>query len=433
MDIDVALLLVLGSILLLLVVSAFLSGSETAMTAASRPRMHRLEQQGNNRARTVNQLRQQGDRLIGAILFGNNLVNILASALATSVLIGFFGEAGVVYATAAMTLLVLIFGEVLPKSYAINNAERMALAMAPVLKPVVSALSPITRLVQAVVQATLRLFRIELTTNLSDEAMEEELRGAIDLHEGAAPEIKQEREMLRSILDLGDVEVGEIMVHRRNVMTIDADAPPETILREVMDSPYTRLPLWREDPDEIVGVLHAKALLREVQKRDGTIDGLDAVAIAADPWFVPETTTLLDQLHAFRDRREHFALVIDEYGTLMGVVTLEDILEEIVGEIEDEHDPSALLVRPAGDGSFQVAGDVTIRDLNRELEWDLPDEEAATVAGLVLHEARRIPDPGQIFTFHGYRFEILRRQRNQITSLRVTPPPAPAGEQDAAP
>jgi len=408
-----------GAIVALLLFSAFFSGSETALTAASRPRIHNLEQSGDERARIVNRLLDAKGNLIGAILLGNNLVNILSSALATSILISLFGEAGVVYATIAMTLLVLIFAEVLPKTYAIHNADRMALAVAPVLRLVVQVLGPITHAIQAIVHATLKLFRVDTSIDLSADISEEELRGAIEFH--TKDEEQEERKMLRSILDLADVEVEEIMVHRRDVVAIDIDLPPAQIVEEVLASPYTRIPLWQGDPDNVVGVLHAKALLRAVHSDAGNADRLEIRDLANPPWFIPENTTLLAQLQAFRRRHEHFAIVVDEYGVLLGIVTLEDILEEIVGEIADEHDIEIEGVQPQRDGSVIVDGKVTIRDLNRRNEWRLPDEEASTIAGLVLHEARRIPEVGQAFVFHGFSFEILARRRHQITSLRIKP------------
>lgn len=413
-----------GAIVILLIFSAFFSGSETALTAASRPRMHSLSKQGDPRAKTVLRLRLRNERLIGAILLGNNLVNIMASALATSLLIGIFGEAGVVYATIIMTLLVLVFSEVLPKTYAMSHSDHMALAVAPAVRVLVLVLAPITHTIYVVVRATLRPFGVDLGAELGREQAEEELRGAIDLHEGVEPETRHERQMLRSILDLDDVEVGEIMTHRSNVAMIDISDRHETIVDEVLASPYTRIPVYRGDPDNVVGVLHAKELLRELRQCGGDVTGMDFAALAGEPWFIPDTTSLLDQLQAFRMRREHFAIVVDEYGALMGIVTLEDILEEIVGEIEDEHDMPVRGVRAQPDGSYIVDGTVTLRDLNREFDWDLPDEEASTIAGLVLHEARLIPDRGQVFVFYGFRFEILRRVRNQITSIRVTPPQA---------
>ncbi len=414
-------LISIGAIAVLLVLSAFFSGSETALTAASRLRMHNQEQAGDHKAGLVNRLLDRKDRLIGSILLGNNLVNILASALATSALIGIFGDAGVAYATVGMTLLVLIFAEVLPKSYAIHNADRLALGVAPILRPLVVIFWPVTFAVQVIVRLTLRLMGLQYEPEFAAGASEEELRGAIDLHTGEGDEEMHERQMLRSILDLADVEVEEIMVHRKNLIAIDVDQPPADIVEEVLGSAYTRLPLWREDPDNIIGVLHVKALLRAVQSNPGDLDGLDVAAIASTPWFIPETTDLLSQLQAFRSRHEHFAIVVDEYGVLLGIVTLEDILEEIVGEIADEHDETMEGVRIAEDNHVIVDGQVTIRDLNRRFEWGLPDDEASTIAGLVLHEARRIPEVGQVFAFHGFSFEILARQRNQITSINITP------------
>jgi len=423
---DLTLWLSALAILVLLLLSAFFSGSETALTAASRPRMHQLENEGSSRARLVNRLREDKERLIGALLLGNNTVNILASALATSVLIRLFGDTGVAYATVGMTVLVVVFSEVMPKTYAINHADRTALAVARPVRAVVRVLAPITAAVAWLVARLMRLFGSDIRT-VSVGSSAEELRGAIELHRGEEPaqeeeEARHERAMLRSILDLAEVSVAEIMTHRRTLVTVDAGQPPAQIVDGVLASPYTRLPLWKDEPDNIVGVLHAKALLREVRAQGGRLDTLDVVALAAQPWFIPDTTTLLDQLQAFRERREHFALVVDEYGTLMGVVTLEDILEEIVGDISDELDVQVAGVRPQPNGSYVIDGWVTIRDLNREFEWRLPDEQASTIAGLVLYEARMIPEVGQVFTFYGFRFEILRRQRHQITAVRVTPP-----------
>ena len=415
-------LITIGAIVVLLVLSAFFSGSETALTAASRPLMHQLEQGGDPRAKLVNVLHERKERLIGTILLGNNLVNILASALATSALITMFGETGIAYATLGMTLMVLIFAEVLPKTYAFHNANRAALAIAPIVNLLVWVLSPFTHAINMLILGIVNLFGGDFQTRDILGSGDEELRGAIELHEREDADVRSERAMLRSVLDLADVQVGEVMTHRKQLATIDASLSAPEIIAQALESPYTRLPLWRDDPDNIVGVLHAKALLRLMYEAKNGVDDVDVMSVAAEPWFVPETTTLQDQLEAFRERREHSALVIDEYGAIMGIVTLEDILEEIVGDIADEHDIAVTGVRADSDGSYIIDGTVTIRDLNRELEWNLPDEEASTVAGLVLHESRRIPDVGQAFMFHGFRFQILHRQRNQITSIRVTPP-----------
>jgi Mg2+/Co2+ transporter CorB len=406
----------------LLLLSALTSGTETAMTAASRARFHRLAGDGDRRAALVVHLLNRKESLIGALLLGNNLFNVLATAIAADLLIQLFGEVGVVYATLIMTALLVVFAEVLPKTYAIHHADHLALGAAPILKGVVIVLFPITHALHVVVRGTLKLFGVEMSASLSPEQSEEELRGAIDLHAGVdEEEVRHERAMLRSILDLADVEVSEIITHRKQVSSIDVSLPPAEIVSAVIDSPHTRLPLWRDEPDNILGVLHAKALLRAVRAQPGDLVELDVLAIAIPPWFIPESTDLLSQLQAFRARHEHFAIVVDEYGEVLGIVTLEDILEEIVGEIADEHDVVIEGVKLQKDGSILVDGAVTIRDLNRQFEWQLPDEEAATVAGLVLHEARRIPEIGQAFVFHGFRFEIIGRQRNQITSIEIQP------------
>ena len=417
---EIATLATIGGIAVLLVLSGFFSSSETALTAASRPRMHQMEAKGSRRAGVVNRLRADQDHMIGTILLGNNLVNILASSLATSVLISVLGETGVIYATISMTLLVLIFGEILPKTYAFRNADRIALAIAPTFLLLVRLLGPVMSAIQYLTQGIQRLFGVNFNEGRDWNATVEELRGAIELHRGGGAMARHERAMLHSILDLADVDVEMVMQHRREIFMIDASLPTSQIVEETLVSAFTRIPIWRDTPDNIVGVVHAKAMLREVHAHTGDLDALDIDKIATPPWFIPESTTLLDQLNAFRRRREHFALVVDEYGALMGVVTLEDILEEIVGDISDEHDVVPIGVRPQRDGSYLVAGGVTVRDLNRRFGWDLPDQEVATLAGLVIHEAKVIPNTGQIFHFHGFRFEIVRRQRNRIISIRLS-------------
>ena len=409
-------------ILALLFLSAFFSGSETALTAASQARLHQLSLRGKRRAGTVLRLRRRNDTLIGTILIGNNITNIAASALATSVLISLFDDAGVAYSMIGMTILVVIFAEVLPKTFAINNADRSALAVGPAIRVFVWLFQPLSIAIRFIVNVLLKIIGVKGLTSFAQHEREEELRGLIELHTGPGPDVSEERAMLRSILDLGEVTVEEIMTHRRNVSMINADLPLDEILDELLESPFTRLPLYRGDPDEIIGILHGKALLRAIRGFPGeNMSELDIVEVANEPWFIPESSNLLDQLQAFRARKEHFAVVVDEYGTLQGVVTLEDILEEIVGNIDDENDVTVSGVRPQPDGSFLINGSVTLRDLNRDFEWSLPDEDASTIAGLILHEARIIPNVGQEFIFYGFRFRILRKHRNQVTQLRVWP------------
>lgn len=412
----------IGSIIVLLVLSGAFSGSETALTAVSRARMHALETDGDVRAKRVNQLTADRESLIGALLLGNNVVNILASALATAAFIQIFGTAGVAIATVVMTLLVLIFAEVLPKTYAISNADHMAMAASRPVVWLVRILGPIVAAIQTLVRAILKLFGIRSVGDVL--SAREELRGHIDLHHREGGMAGAERGMLGGILDLRDYTLIDVMIHRKNMEMIDVapeggDSAVDAIT-QALDSRFTRLPLYEGDQENIVGVLHAKDLSRALNAARGDIAKIDVRTIARDPWFVPETTSLFEQLNAFRAKREHFAIVVDEYGAVMGLVTLEDILEEIVGEIEDEHDRPMEGVKKQQDGSVLVDGVVTIRDLNRLLDWNLPDDEAVTVAGLVIHEAQTIPEPGQVFAFHDRRFEITKRRRNQLTELRIS-------------
>ncbi|WP_169567700.1 HlyC/CorC family transporter [Sneathiella limimaris] len=421
---DLEFLISLAGIILLLAFSGFFSGSETALTGASRARLHQMEQSGDKLAGIVNRLRDQKTKLISAILLGNNLVNILASAMATSMLITLFGDVGVAYATLIMTALILIFSEVLPKTYALRRPIQVARFVAPLLTPIVYVLAPFVMGVNMVVDVTLRLFGVKQADEDPDvltDAAQDELRGAIDLHSEDAGIIQHEKYMLDTILDMDEVDLSEIMIHRKNVETIDANKPVGEIIDQVLQSPYTRLPMWRDDPENIVGVIHAKDLLRAVIPLHGDYSNLKIDDIASVPYFVPETTTLRNQLNSFLERHSHFALVVDEYGALMGLVTLEDILEEIVGEISDEHDIELAGVEILDDGEVVITkGTVTIRDLNRKCDWSLPDEEAATIAGLVINEAKIIPEEGQAFTFFGFQFDIMKKERNQVTELKIT-------------
>lgn len=416
----------LGAVVACLLLSFLFSGSETALTASSKARMHALEKNGDTRAALVNRMMSQRERLIGGILLGNNLVNIGASSLATGILLAWFGTAGIAYATIGMTVIVVIFSEVLPKTIAINHPDQVSLRVARPIQIIVGLFGPLTLAIEAFVRALLRAFGVSLGATTSVLSASEELRGAVDLLHREGSVVKDERDMLGGLLDLTELEVSDIMVHRTKMASLNADEAPEKIVREALASPFTRLPLWRERPDNIVGVLHAKDLLRELQALGNDVTRLSVEKIAREPWFVPDVTSLADQLKAFRRRKQHFALVVDEYGEVMGLVTLEDILEEIVGDITDEHDRAFTGARRNPDGSVSVEGSVPIRDVNRAMGWDLPDEEATTIAGLVIHEARIIPEPGQTFLFHGFRFQVMRKQRNRITLLRVTPLPRAA-------
>jgi Mg2+/Co2+ transporter CorB len=416
-----------------LFVSGFFAASETALTGASRASMLRLSKHGNRDAGVVSSLIGMRERLIGALLLGNNIANIGASALATGIFTAWFGEVGVLYATGVMTALVVIFAEVLPKTIAINAPDRVSLVVARPMRLMLYLLGPLLTVVEAIVRVLMQALGIKIGANQPILSPTERLRGAVDLlhHEGNVE--KLDRDMFGGLLDLRELQVSDVMVHRTEMVMINADLPPEDLVREVLATEYTRIPLWRDKPENIIGVLHAKDLLRAIRASDGDTANIDVSTIALPPWFVPEMRSVAEQLKAFRRRKTHFALVVDEYGEVEGMVTLEDILEEIVGDISDEHDVVVAGVRAQPDGSVVVDGSVPIRDLNRAMDWHLPDEEATTVAGLVIHEARSIPERGQSFTFHGFRFRVLRRERNRITALRIVAVPREAEVEEKKP
>src|SRR5215813_12090306 len=330
--------LALLAVVVCLLLSFFFAGSETALIASSRARMLQLEKQGSGQARIVNHLMMMRERLIGALLLGNNAVNIAASSLATSILLVWFGDVGVIYATVVMTVLVVVFAEVLPKTIAINAPDRMSLLVAQPMVWVVRLLGPVLMAIEALVRAILRLFGVRIGEDQPILSAHEELRGAVDLLHHEERVEKLDRDMFGGVLDLRELTVSDVMLHRTKMITISADDAPEEIVRAVLSAPVTRLPLWRESPENIIGILHSKDLLRAIQAVGGDLTRIDIQTVALPPWFVPDVRPLAEQLKAFRRRKTHFALVVDEYGEVMGLVTLEDILEEIVGDISDEHD-----------------------------------------------------------------------------------------------
>jgi Mg2+/Co2+ transporter CorB len=409
------------AVFICLVLSAFFSASETALTASSRAAMMRLEKHGNKDASIVSRLLATRERLLGVLLFGNNLTNIAASTLATGLLLAFFGQAGIIYATISMTLVIFVLVEVLPKTAAFNMPDRMALVVAQPIDRLVRWFSPFLRVVEWLVRIILRGIGMPVGKIQSILTPREELRGHVDLMHRAGAVEKLDRDMMGGLLDLRELLVSDVMIHRTKMVMLDADEPPREIVDAVLAAAVTRLPLWRGSPDNIIGVLHAKEVLRALHAAGGDAAKVDIPGLIRPAWFVPDTTPLYEQLKAFRYRKTPFALVVDEYGELEGLVTLEDIVEEIVGDISDEHDIAVPGVRMLPDGSVNVDGAVTVRDLNRAMDWNIPDTEATTIAGVVIHESRSIPEPGQSFTFHGFRFQVLRKTRNRITALRVTP------------
>ncbi|HHX90900.1 MAG TPA: HlyC/CorC family transporter [Paracoccus sp.] len=425
---DTSFWLTIAAIFILLLMSAFFSGSETALTASSRGKLRARADKGSKGAETALEITEDGERLIGAVLLGNNTVNILSASLATALFSRMFGDSGVALATLVMTLTILIFSEVLPKTYAITNPEAAASKVALPLRWIIIVLTPLVVAVRLLVRGILFVFGVRTDPDSAVLSYHEEIAGALALGHSEGTVQKEDRDRLLGALDLGHRTIEEIMLHRSQLETVNIDAPVEEIIAQCVNSSHTRLPAWKDDPENIVGVIHSRDLMREVHRLTteaggdyGAVAGLDLMSVARGPYFVPETTPLDEQMRQFLRLRRHFGLVIDEYGALLGLITLEDILEEIVGEIEDEHDLGLDdPVTRLDDGSIEIDGAMTIRDVNRAMDWALPDDEANTVAGLVIHEAQMIPETGQIFHFHGFRFAVIGREENRITRLRVS-------------
>jgi len=411
------------SIIILLLISAMLAGTEAAYLSVSRAKLHAYVKEGRKFAALASKIRNNMEKVISTLMLTNNLVIILSSSISTHVLVNLFGEKGVIYATGVMTVLIVVFAELMPKFYAIRKAESISMNLAPFLDLLIRVFKPFANFMEWMSRYLLRLVGVNIQANEAMAGTLEELRGAIDLHRGLGEEAAESRAMLHSILDLSDVSVEEVMIHRRDIKMISLDDDISIIMLQIIGSHHTRLPMWQGNPDNVVGILHTKDFLRLMRASgDKEVSKQELLRCAKRPWFIPETATLFEQLQAFRRRREHMALVVDEYGALQGIVTLEDIIEEIVGSIEDEHDIQVAGIWQSKSGEIYVTGSTTLRDLNRKFGWEFPDEEASTIAGLIMYEARAIPAMGQVFNIQGYRIKILRRVRNQINLVKISPP-----------
>ena len=419
---EIPLHILIGSIFGLIILSAFFSGSETSLTSASKPRMHNLARTGKKNAKIFEELFKNKEMLICTILFANNLVNILASAIATKILIELTNNEGILYATIIMTLMILIFGELIPKTLALSKADQFALKIAPFMRILVYILYPLTVTLNFIATTLLKIFGVNYLNFKKEEVSEkreEELRGAIDLH--GEDSSKDEKNMLKSILDLDDITVGSIMVPRKDIFSLPSNIQYNELITKLNNSPHSRIPIWEKNPENIIGIFHIRKLI-EIKVDEPKIFNIRS--LCQKPWFIPESTRLDNQLLEFKRRKEHFSIVVDEYGEFLGIVTLEDIIEEIVGEIDDEHDvlkisKAAEDIKSISGKSYLVKGNVTIRELNKELNINIPVSNASTVAGLVLYESRTIPKKGQVFSFFDLKFEILSKKNNQITLVKI--------------
>ena len=421
---DLPLHILIGSIIGLVILSAFFSGSETSLTSASKPRMHNLAKSGKKNAKIFETLFKDKELLICTILFANNLVNVLASALATKILIELTNSDGIFYATIIMTLMILIFGELIPKTLALSKSDTYALKISPFIRFLVILLYPLTVTLNFIVYVLLKIVGVNYSNFKKEEISEkreEELRGAIDLH--GEDSSRDEKNMLKSILDLDEITVGSIMIPRKDIFSLPANINFNNLIEKLEESPHSRIPIWEKNPENIIGVFHVRRL---ISQKNPDPKKFNIKLLCQKPWFIPESTRLDNQLLEFKRRKEHFSIVVDEYGEFLGIVTLEDIIEEIVGDIDDEQDMLKISQKVKGikslsPSNFLVKGNVSIRDLNKELNINLPiNNNVSTIAGLVLYESRTIPKTKQIFSFFDLKFEILNKTNNQITLLKIS-------------
>jgi len=405
-------------LVILIVISGFFAGAETAITGVSQATIHRLKSEGNKQAKLISILRKDKEKLISALLLGNTSCNTFASFLAANIAEKVSGDKYSWIIGIIMACIIFIFAEVMPKSYAFENSEKFSLSTATILYFIVKILNPIVSFVQILVNFILSKITLRASKATISSATEE-LRGAIELHHHEGFVVKDDRDMLGGILDMKDIEISSVMIHRRNIISINIESNIHDIITQAVSSQHTRLPLWQDNPDNIVGILNIKDLLRVIGEDFTNIENINIKNLATKPWFVPENSTLSEQLREFRRRRNHFALVIDEYGALLGLVTLENIIEEIVGEIDDEHDIVKEDIVLNEDGSYHISGIASIRDINRQLDWNLPTENSSTISGLLMNETQKVPKLGEELELHGIRFTIIDKYYNQIKLVKA--------------
>ena len=403
-------------LIILVILSGFLSGSETAITATSKARILYKKKKGSKRAGYVLELLDKKDNVISTLLLSNNLVNILASSLATAFFYDLFGVEGIFYATLIMTVVIVIFAEVLPKTYAINRPNRTALLISPIIYYLNKILFIFVFVINLIVRLIFRKNENDIKNN--DLQSEEELKGVIDLYKTSNPDYEQEKDMLQSILQLNDITVEEIFTHRKNIYSIDSSLNTNEIINKINNSRYTRIPFWKDNPENIIGLLNVRTLNIDLKNHNESKEIIfDKIS---NPWFIPETTNLLEQLVEFKKRKEHLAFVVDEFGELLGLITLEDIIEEIVGEIVDEIDVPENDFKLNNYGKVIINGEKNIRDLYKSFDIDPPEIESSTIAGYILDISKKIPSYGESFKDNFFNYKILSHSKKQISKVEIS-------------
>ena len=407
-------------IFFLLIISGLLSGSETSITSVSKSKIHKLSNRGDVRAKKVLKLIDKKNDLVSSILIGNNIINILASVLATALLIKYYGDKGILYSTIVMSALIVIFSEVFPKNYALLKPDRFVLAMSGPLTIFSKLLLPFIIFLRFINFIIFKLIRVDTTNKITSKSAREDIRNIINMHEDEGRLLKDESDMLNAILDLKEITVEKIMTHRKNIYSINIE-DTNTFFTKIAQSSFSRIPVWKNSPNNILGLIHAKNVLSNLDDT-GNLNINKIKENLIKPWFIPETTKAKDQLNEFIKRKEKLAFIVDEYGELMGLISMEDIIEEIVGNIFDEKDFSTIGIRRLENNIFRIRGDVNIRDINRELDINIPEGTSSTIAGYIIDQTESFPDVGQTFAYDGIMYEIINKNKNQITQIKLTLP-----------
>ncbi len=408
--------LLLLALIVLVLLSGFLSGSETAITATSKARIVSKIKKGSKKADYVIKILNQKDSVISSLLLSNNLVNILATSLATAFFYDLFGISGIFYSTLLMTVILVIFAEVLPKTYSINKPTRTALTISPIIFYLNKLLFPFVYLINFIVKLFFK--KNEPDSKIADQQSEEELEGVIDLYKTSSPDYEHEKEMLQSILQLNDTTVEEVLTHRKNIYSIDSSLEVSRLIEKINNSRFTRIPIWKENPENIIGLLNVRSLNIDLSTSNSSKELI--FEKITKPWFIPETTNLLDQLVEFKKRKEHLALVLDEYGELLGLLTLEDIIEEIVGDIVDEIDSPSDEFYVNNRGIIITNGEKNLKDLYKHFDLIPPESESSTIAGHIIEIAKKIPFYGEIIKDKFFLYKILSHSRKQISTIEIT-------------
>lgn len=421
---DIPISILLGLLVVLLFCSAFFSGSETGLMTLNRYRLKHLAKSNHSGAKRAQQMLERPDRLIGVILVGNNVVNILASSIATIIGLRLGGDTGLAIATGILTFVILIVGEVLPKTYGAFRPERVAFPATLILQPLMKLLAPIVWVLNLVCNGILKLLGVETKSQGGDPLSREELRTVVN--EAGAMISKHHRSMLLSILDLEDVTVDDIMIPKPDVAGIDIEADIDEIMTQLSSAQHTRLVVYRGSINDPIGVLHLKRVSRLVAQ-----DDLNKAAImqhVVEPYYIPEGTPLHKQLINFQKNRKRLGFVVDEYGNVLGIVTLEDILEEIVGEFTTDVNAQASDVHPQDDGSYIVDGSASIRDLNKSMKWSLPTNGPKTLSGLITERLEMIPESSTCLKVGKYIIETMQVKDNLVKTARVIAPARKSGK-----